>query len=506
MVRTQWRSQYGFLMAAVSSAVGLGNIWRFSYLAYEYGGGAFLIPYCIALLTAGIPLLILEYGIGHQTRGSAPLAFRTIARKWEGLGWWPTIFAMFGVAVYYSVIVAWCLNYFIFSFDLTWGENTNAFFFKDYLRLSQSPFDLGSVQPEIAFSVFVIWSINWFIVYRGIQKGIEAACKIFMPLLLLLTLMLVVWAAQLEGAWLGIEAYITPDFSKLDNLDVWVDAYTQIFFTLSLGFGIMIVYASYLPEQSNISGHAIRVALINCGFSIISGFGVFSVLGFMAQSQGKAIADVATESIGLAFVVYPKAISLMPAGKLFGVLFFLCLTIAGISSLVSIIEAFVSSMVDKFQYRRAKLASVLAVTGCLGSLVFCTQAGLLWVDILDHFITHYGLITVGILECVLLAWVYQLKEMQAHINQISRIQVGAGWFFSIRWFVPGLLALMLLGYIWEGFFHPYGGYNALALVLIGRDWLLAALITALFVAGRPWKKSQDAIFVEQLQTNAAQKE
>ncbi len=504
MVRTQWHSQFGFLMAAVASAVGLGNIWRFSYLAYEYGGGAFLVPYVIALLTVGIPLLILEYGIGHKTAGSAPKAFKKIAKNWEWLGWWAVIFVMFGVVNYYSVIIAWCFNYFIFSFDLAWGNNPNDFFFKDYLNLSKTPFEIGEIRPPIFYSLLLVWLLNWGIVYRGIQNGIEIAGKILMPLLLVLTLILVIWTSQLDGAWLGIQAYISPDFSKLNNLDVWIDAYTQIFFTLSLGFGIMIAYASYLPKQSDITGHAIRVAMINCAFSIINGFAVFAILGFMAKNQNLGLADVATESIGLAFVVYPKAISAMPGGQVFGALFFFCLTIAGISSSVSIIESFVSSVIDKFQYNRKKLVTWLTLLGFLASLIFSTRAGLLWVDILDHFITHYGLLTIGIAECVLIGWVYKLQVFQKHINRVSSYQVAGGWRWLVRWFVPILLSMMVIGYFIEGLQQPYGGYSWLSLLLIGRDWLLVTGLAAIFIAAKDWKQADDEVFVEQLQDSVDQ--
>lgn len=205
MQREQWNTQRGFLLAAVGSAIGLCNIWRFSYLAYEHGGGAFLIPYITALLTAGIPLLILEYGIGHERIGSAPLTYRKIGKSWEWLGWWSVIFVMFGVGLYYSAIIAWCLNYFIFSFDLKWGTNPDTFFFKDFLKFSQTPSDIGEIRTPILFSLLIIWTINWAIIYRGVQQGIEAVNKFLMPLLLLLSLVLIFWSLQLEGAWLGIK-------------------------------------------------------------------------------------------------------------------------------------------------------------------------------------------------------------------------------------------------------------------------------------------------------------
>jgi len=487
MAREQWNSQFGFLLAAVGSAIGLGNIWRFSYLAYEHGGGAFLIPYLIALLTAGIPLLIMEYAVGHERIGSAPLAYAKIKKSWEWLGWWPVTFVMFGIMLYYSVIISWCLNFFVLSFDLGWGSDPDSYFFKEFLQLSDKPSEIGSIQTPILYGLALVWLANWAVVYRGVQRGIELANKILMPLLLLLTVVLVLWSLTLDGAMLGLKAYVTPDFSKLSNPKVWIDAYSQIFFTLSLGFGIMIAYASYLPDKANISGTAVLTVLINSGYSLFSGIAVFAVLGFMATTEGKPISDVVTQSIGLAFVAYPKAISLMPGGNLFGAVFFLCLTVAGLSSAISITEAFISAMVDKFGYRRQSLVTLVSVLGFLGAIIFTTQAGLLWLDIVDHYITHYGLITVGILECVVVGWLFNLPRLREHINRISTIKLGPWWDFLIKFFVPLMLTIICVGDIYNELQKPYGGYSWASLILIGRDWLLATLAVAIILAFQPWK-------------------
>jgi NSS family neurotransmitter:Na+ symporter len=487
MKREQWNSHLGFLLAAVGSAIGLGNIWRFSYMAYSNGGGAFLIPYITALLTAGVALLILEFGIGHERIGSAPLAYAKINRNWEWLGWWAVIFVMFGIELYYVVIIAWCLNYFFLSFDLSWGTDPNNFFFKEFLKLNTDPANIGEIRTPILTSLIVIWALNWVIVYRGIRKGIELANKIFMPLLFILTAILVFWSLSLDGAMDGIKAYLTPDFSKLTEPKVWIDAYSQIFFTLSLGFGIMIAYASYLPAKANITRSAFFTAFINSGFSLFAGFAVFAVLGFMAASQGQPISEVVTKSIGLAFVAYPKAVSLMPGGNFFGAIFFLSLVIAGISSSISIIEAFTSSVVDKFGVKRKTVVNITCTLGFLGSIIFTTQAGLIWLDIADHFLTHYGLVVVGIAECILVGWLFNLDMLRKHINKISSIQLGWWWDFLIKIFVPLVLSIILIGDLYHEVKQPYEGYSWTSLILIGRDWVLLTLIAAFILAMRPWK-------------------
>jgi len=487
MEREQWNSQMGFLFAAVGSAIGLGNIWRFSYMAYSYGGGAFLVPYITALLTAGIPLLILEFAIGHERVGSAPLAYAKMRQGWEWMGWWAVIFVMFGILLYYTVIIAWCVNFFFLSLDLAWGDDPNSFFFRAFLDVSESPSHLGGIRPPILAAAAAVWFINWAIVCGGVRGGIELANKIFMPVLFLLTAALVIWSLSLEGAGLGLSAYVTPDFTKILDPKVWIDAYSQIFFTLSLGFGIMIAYASYLPEKADITRWAFLTAFINSGYSLFAGIAVFSVLGFMAASQGKPISAVVSQSIGLAFVAYPKAIGLMPGGSIFGAVFFLCLIIAGLSSSISIIQAFTSAMVDKFGFKRNALVTLISLAGFLGSLVFTSRAGLLWLDILDHYLTHYGLIVVGVAECILAGWLFKIPALRDHVNRLSSIQLGKWWEHLIRYFVPGALGVILLGDLCGEFKTPYGGYSWASLLSIGVTWLVLTLLAAVAVASRPWK-------------------
>ena len=486
--RSTWKSRTGFILAAIGSAVGLGNIWRFSYLTYENGGGAFLIPYLFALLTAGIPLLILEFGIGHERIGSAPLAFRKIDKKWEWLGWWPLMFTMFGIVLYYSVVIAWCVGFVFYSINLSWGNNPDKFFFESFLNLSSSPSEIGSIQAHILAGLFVVWLVTWSIIMRGVSRGVELANRIFMPLLLILTLILVFWSVNLEGAMIGISAYLRPDFAKLADPMVWVSAYGQIFFTLSLGFGIMIAYASYMPYNSNMTGSAVITALANSGFSLLSGFGVFAILGFMSFSQNQPLEEVVTESIGLAFVAYPKAISLIgSAGPLFGMLFFLSLTVAGISSAISIVEAFVSGAEDKFGINRKKLATGLCFLGFVGGIIFTTDGGLFWLDIVDHFINNYGLVMAGLLECIVVGWFFNIDIIRKHLNKVSRMQLGSSWNWIIKLFLPLFLAGILLNQLVRELLTAYGDYSWASLIGIGWSWIGITFLISFIFATQPWK-------------------
>ena len=486
--RSTWKSRSGFILAAIGSAVGLGNIWRFSYLTYENGGGAFLIPYLVALFTAGIPLLILEFGIGHERIGSAPLAFRKIGRRWEWLGWWPLMFTMFGIVLYYAVVIAWCIDFIFYSINLSWGDDPEAFFFQSFLNLSSSPAEIGSIQTPILAGLLAVWLITWGISVRGVSRGVELANRIFMPLLLILTLILVFWSVTLEGAMVGIAAYLQPDFTKLADPMVWISAYGQIFFTLSLGFGIMIAYASYMPQNSNMTGSAVITALANSGFSLLSGFGVFAVLGFMSVSRNQPLDEVVRESIGLAFVAYPKAISLIgDAGPLFGMLFFLSLTVAGISSSISIVEAFVSGAEDKFGINRKMLSTVLCFLGFVGGIIFTTNGGLFWLDIVDHFINNYGLVVAGLLECIVVGWFFNLDIIRKHLNKVSNMQLGTWWNWVIKLCLPLFLSVILLNQLIRELFTAYGDYSWASLIGIGWSWIGITFLVSFILAVQPWK-------------------
>lgn len=489
--REQWKTQTGFILAAMGSAIGLGNLWRFPYMAYENGGGAFLVPYLVALFTAGIPLMLLEYGLGQKMRGSAPAAFARVNPRWEWLGWWCVLFVMFGIVLYYIVIIAWCLHYFLCSFSLPWKDDPNAYFFTSYLNFSGSPDKIGLIRTPILYEVMVIWLINWFIGYRGVQKGIEQASKIFIPLLVFLTFVLVLWGFQLEGASEGIRAFLKPDFAKIADPKVWLAAYGQIFFSLSIGFGIMIAYASYLPEKTNLYSSALITCIGNCSFSILAGIAVFSTLGYMSFMTGKPLNEVVEKSIGLAFVAYPQAINLIPTlPGFFGAIFFLILVLAGLSSSVSIIEAFNTALMDKFKMDRRKAVTAMCGLGFLGSIIFTTSGGLCWVDILDHFITQYGLVTVGVVESLLVGWVLGAEEIRQFINRNTRIKLGRWWNGMIKYFIPIVLGVMLIQSFAGDFRNPYEGYPWFWLILIGVNWLLGCLIAAFFFSKARGKKSE----------------
>ena len=369
--REQWGSKVGFILAAIGSAVGLGNIWRFPYVVYSSGGGAFLIPYFFAIFTAGIPLLILEYGMGHKFRGSTPLSLARANKKFEWFGWWSIISSAI-ILCYYSMILSSAMKYFTLSFNKGWGGDANSFFYNDFLKLSDSPLKLGGIVFAMLIGIALIWFINWFICYKGIKSGIEKMNKILLPCLLLIMVIIVVRGVTLEGAEAGLNILFTPDWEKVKDPKIWILAYGQVFFSLSIATGIMMTYASYLPRKTDINNSAFMTAFANCGFEFLCAIGVFAILGVMATSEGVPVSDVVTSGIGLAFIAFPKVFTIMGVwGNILGVLFFVCLVFAGITSSVSLVEAISAAITDKFGWERKKVVTSMCIIGFFNKYSFC---------------------------------------------------------------------------------------------------------------------------------------
>ena len=485
MQREQWNSRVGFILAAVGSAIGLGNIWRFPYMAYENGGGAFFIAYLFAMISAGIPFMIMEFSLGHKLRGAAPKVFAKLGHNYglrlEWLGWFQVFIAAI-IAIYYVAIIGWAISFLGFSFTQSWGADTNAFFFKEYLQLEDnSPTRLGQFQLHIAIPMAIAWSITSLAIFTGVRGGIERASKIMMPLLFIMVLTLIGRIIMLPGALEGLNYLFEPDFSKIFDAKVWSAAYGQIFFTLSVGFAIMLAYSSYLPQKSDISNNAFMTVLINCGFSIMSGIMIFGVLGYMAQEQGKELTEVVSSGVGLAFVTIPAAINLLPAPYIFGPLFFLALVVAGLSSHISIIEAVTSAVMDKLNLVRKKATLLVCGTGFLASMAFATNGGLLLLDLVDYFINNVALLFSCFVELIILAWLFKIADIRDYANRLSEFTVGRWFDLCLRFISPAMLAIILVKNLINTVTDGYGGYPIADQLILGWGLIAAMLLLSLII-------------------------
>lgn len=472
--RPQWGTRMGFILAAAGSAIGLGNIWRFPAVAYENGGGAFFLPYLFALLTAGIPLLILEFAIGHKYRASAPGSFAKINRKFQGIGWWQLVIC-FVIAVYYAAVIAWALSYAVFSINLRWGDDTEGFLFGQYLKLADTPGQFGGIVPGVFIPLIVVWLVTLFVLYSGVRKGIEVANKIMLPALFVLFAILVIRALTLEGAAEGLNAFFKPNWDTILNGKVWVAAYGQIFFSLSIGFAIMVTYSSYLSKKSDITNSAFITGFANSGFELLAGIGVFSILGFMAAQQGVGVDEVVSGGVGLAFVVFPQIINTLPAlNGFFGFLFFASLVLAGMTSLISIVETYIAGLQEKFNISRAKAVLYGGGLTTIVSIVFSSKGGLFFLDVVDYFINNFGVALAGLVEVIAVAWIArQLGKLQEHANSVSDIRLGLWWKVCLAVITPIVLGYMMVDNIITNIRENYGGYETWFVSAYG--WAVAAL-------------------------------
>jgi len=746
--RDRWGGRLPFIMAAIGSAVGLGNVWRFPYTAYENGGGAFFIPYFVALITAGIPLLVLEYALGQKFQAGAPGAMARIGKRWRWLGWF-AIFVGLSISFYYCQIMALSWHYMLASpskaweapvdnrtvfekkyrlyscetekkrieaelkrkkishvrlfpeeeskavkdklaseIKETWGDETVVYkTVQEVVDFASSYFEnreqLEKEDPKVRFAVMsaeefaaldealaafwaekegqryadagaddelgilpeekirvidrqenvglyfmeealggfgtgvenwsratvrndmidraleilekpegdlnrlfktatpeetaaveageaeknpdwdftrmipglskhassayqdlreahaaltaveeppeplcereadaradlvkaleakrlqrssafsfswhlVFWAfITWLIIFLIIFKGVHVVGKVVMitvPLPVALLGIIILHGLTLNGAGQGLEFFLNPDWDLIKDTSVWVAAYGQIFFSLSLGFGIMIAYASYMPRESDVSNNAFMTAFGNCCTSFYASFAVFSVLGYLAVALNKEVADVVNAGPGLVFVTYPVALSEMGAisGGVVGFLFFLSLLTLGIDSAFSIVEAFVTGVRDYLmKVNKTLLTAVICGIGFVATLLYCTRSGLMWLDIVDKWMSNYGLPIVVLLECIAIGYFFRIEEIRGFVNERSEILLKGWWDACVKFVTPAILFVILFKQVLDDLKTPYGGYDKVlpdAVNVMGWGYF-GLLILLAFLLTRSW--------------------
>ncbi len=477
MTRQRWSSRTVFILAAVGSAVGLGNLWRFPYLVGKYGGGAFLIPYLIALVLIGVPLLMLELAVGQKMQQGAIGSYQKLNPSCGGLGLLALI-SSFIIVSYYAVVMAWSLIYLFASFEVQWSGNAESYFYQEVLQISDSVNSLGGINESVLVALLIIWILVYFCIRQG-TKSVGRVVRYTVPLPVILLGSLLLRAVTLPGFINGWAMYLTPDWRALLNPEVWTAAFSQIFYTLSLAFGIMITYGSYKDYDDDIAKNAWITALLNSGTSLFAGFVVFGVLGYMAGETGTSLTELAASGPGLAFVVFPEALSLMPLSGLFSLLFFLMLLLLGIDSAFSLAEAVNATIIDRYQQLPiAKVSIIVCCAAAIAGVIYTTRAGLYLLDIVDHFVTSYNLLLVGIFQSILVGWLYGAEKMRRYINQVSDWQVGKWWNLAVKYLVPLVLVTLLVAQLSQDLKISYESYPAWAL---GIGWAIAIIPFVVFL-------------------------
>jgi len=580
--RERWGGRGAFIMAAVGSAVGLGNLWRFPAVAFTHGGGAFFIPYFVALISAGIPLMIVEYALGQKFQGGAPKALAAVTSHFRWVGWFALLVST-TITMYYVVVMAYAWHYAAASFTVAWqkpapvvqvegegdqahavqvpasrvalyvpaqdeaqklreqkvqdrrpaerrlpvltpdevaarqaaeagkpeqerlhyvgaSENAGNYFmqvclggYREALWRHQKALgdpdgrdarltDMFRLSPNLVIGALITWIAIFLIIFRGV-RNVGKVVMVTVPLPVILLLIVLIRGITLPGAVTGIIYYLKPNWALLKDPAVWIAAYGQIFFSLSLGFGILIAYASYMPPESDVTNSAFITSLGNCATSFFAGLAVFSVLGYLAYMQGQEVSEVVKGGPGLVFITYPVALAKMPMGH-WGVagisfLFFLCLISLGIDSAFSLVEGVVTGFRDRSRrLPRATLTAVVCTVGFCGSLFFCTRSGLMWLDIVDRWMNQYGLAMVGLLECIAVAYFFNLDDLKEYINRHSEIKVH-NWFDAfIKVVTPAILIFLLANQFLQDITETYGGYDQVlrfSVTLAGWGWFALIL-------------------------------
>jgi len=423
--RDSWATTLGFFLAAVGSAVGLGNMWRFSYVASQGGGAAFVLLYLLVVAAVGIPLMTSEFVVGRLSQQSPAVALRRLAGpRWAPLGWM-FVFCGFGILSYYSVIAGWTMRYAVDAVRNAIPSDTGAYF--------------GTVSAGadalVAHVLFLIMTI--FIVARGIKAGLERANLVLMPLLFLILLALALWALTLPGGAAGYAYYLRPDVEKLFNRDVLADGAGQAFFSLSLGMGAMMTYASYLRSKSNLAFEATRIALTDFGVAFVAGLIVFPVI-FNFGLQGQ----IAESTVGALFIALPKGFEqLGRLGDFVDTAFFVMLFFAALTSSISLLEVVVSAVVDRFGWPRPRAAVACGIGAGLLGIPSAYNTNILGAA--DQVVGNFLLIVGGFFICMLVGYrVY--GQADAELGQgLAHAAARRAWGAFVRFIAPAILLFVL---------------------------------------------------------------
>ncbi|WP_119292118.1 sodium-dependent transporter [Azohydromonas sediminis] len=431
--REHWRSGVGFVLATLGAAVGIGNVWRFSYVAGEHGGGAFLIVYVLFVAAVGLPLMLAEFALGHAAQRGPEAAFAAVAprRAWRRAGL-PGIAVATLILAYYAVIAGWTLKFFVVYLLGGTGLSDASVAFEAFL---------ASPQP-VAWQAAVMAACV-AIVGAGVQRGIEAATTWLMPLLALVLVVLAGYSLSLPGARDGLAFVFAPDWNALARADVYLAAMGQAFFSLGLACGVMVTYGGYLPRGRALLRPAVAIVAGDTGFAVVAGVMVFpAVFSFgLDPAAGPA----------LAFVTMPQVFAQMPFGRVFGAAFFGLLAVAALTSAISLLEVVVAFVVDRGRTRRPRAAlaagAAIFVLGLPAALSFgwlggVRIAGLGVLDAMDFVASNVLMPLNGLLIAAFVGWVWSAHE--ARRASTLRAPWAGAWHAVLRYGAPGVIALVLL--------------------------------------------------------------
>ncbi len=437
--RSSFSSSIGFVLAAAGSAVGLGNIWRFPYLAAQYGGGIFLLVYLILVVTFGFTLLLMELAIGRKTKVSCIHSYTKLDKRFGFLGY---LSAMVPIIIlpYYSVIGGWVIKYMVTFLSGIGAEAAGDTFFKGFVGQTTSPL--------VYFAIFLV--ITTVVVLGGVEKGIEKASSILMPVLLLISIGVCIFVVTIPGATDGIKYYLLPDFSKFSFKTVCA-AMGQLFYSMSIAMGIMVSYGSYVKDEVNLSKSVNQIEIFDTAVAFLSGFMIVPAVYVFSGEEG-----LKSGGAGLMFVTLPKVFEAMPMGQFIGALFFILVLVAALTSSISLMEAITSIFIDKFKMKRstavlivAGISLLLGIPSSLGHGVWShiTILGMDFLTFFDYISNSVMMPIVALVTCILIGWIAGTKTIEAEVTKngekFPRLQI-----FRVmsKYIAPVCLIIILVFY------------------------------------------------------------
>ncbi|KAI5697049.1 hypothetical protein M8J75_004234 [Diaphorina citri] len=477
--RETWDKKVEFLLAVIGFAVDLGNVWRFPYICYQNGGGAFLIPYTLMFIFGGLPLFYMELALGQFHRCGCLTIWKKICPALKGVGYAICLMDIY-MGMYYNTIIGWAVYYLFASFrsELPWTSCNNAwntanctpvtvhvnytssspakeFFERSVLEQQRSDgLDrLGSIKLSLALCVMAVFLLVYFSLWKGVRSAGKAVWVTALAPYVVLIILLC-RGVTLPGADEGIRYYLTPQWHKLKNSKVWIDAASQIFFSLGPGFGTLLALSSYNKFDNNCYRDAILTSSINCLTSFLAGFVIFSVLGYMAHVQNKSVADVGLEGPGLVFIVYPEAIAMMTGSVFWSIIFFLMLITLGLDSTFGGLEAMITALCDEYPRllgrHREIFVAVVVTFVYICALPTTTYGGVYLVNFLNVFGPGLAILFVVFVEAAGVCWIYGVDRFSTDIESMLGHRPGLYWRLCWTYISPFFLLTIfvfsLLGY------------------------------------------------------------
>lgn len=472
-------SRFFFVLLSAGAAVGLGNIWLYPYFSYKLTG-LFFIPYIIALLLLGIPMLMLEFSIGQHFSKNVVDLFASIRKGFSFIGWL-MVFNAFIVMGFFAVLLSWHIIYFFASFGLQWKHDAKSYFFHNVLQASEGFRNF----TQFSLPVFIALILAWIVIFFFIRKGHESMKKGFLtvfPVFLVLIFLFLLYSLALDNALPGVYAFLNPSFSSLLDLDVWIAAFSLAAVSLGMSFGIMPALAEKSGKGFMI-GNSFIVAVFEVLASIAIGFMLFAILGFLSMKQGIGLDRLAFSDFGSPFAVLAQALPYFHYPTLLSLLFFAFLSVFFVFGTASLAYSITHVLVHKFNTKHRSAAIIVAGFGFLFGLLFIIKPGFYIMDIASHFV-YYNILAALLIEALAVGWFLKAETISSHISQYSILKIGKLWGFFIKYAVPLVLLLLLFFQLKSDLAANYMGYPLWALLIFGAGIIFIPMLIAFLMPQR----------------------